>query len=211
MRRIVTIATLAVLTVAALLLLAGPAAAVDVQIAAYTPSELRTGPMVPGSTWTFTYALGSYQTPIGSGVPATVYIMEHRTQRVAARFDTTLLPGAFVEDPSVEIAAAVAASREVLSDASAAALVRLFGRQWRAVVGVCREAPAYAEPAGPGTGVPLGVAADGRWPTRTREVASPWTFLMFTDGLFEVRRGAGPERLGVEGLRGLLSDAGGDA
>jgi serine phosphatase RsbU (regulator of sigma subunit) len=55
-------------------------------------------------------------------------------------------------------------------------------------------------------GVPLGVIAAGRWPTRTREVAVPWTFLMFTDGLFEVRRGAGPERLGVDGLTSLLRD-----
>jgi serine phosphatase RsbU (regulator of sigma subunit) len=55
-------------------------------------------------------------------------------------------------------------------------------------------------------GVPLGVIADGRWPTRTREVRSPWRMLMFTDGLFEVRRGAGPERLGVPGIVGLLRD-----
>ncbi len=55
-------------------------------------------------------------------------------------------------------------------------------------------------------GVPLGVVTDGRWPTRTQTVASPWTFLMFTDGLFEVRRGAGPERLGVDGLIGLVRE-----
>jgi serine phosphatase RsbU (regulator of sigma subunit) len=55
-------------------------------------------------------------------------------------------------------------------------------------------------------GVPLGVITDGRWPTRTLTVETPWTLLMFTDGLFEIRRGAGPERLGVEGLTDLIRD-----
>ena len=64
------------------------------------------------------------------------------------------------------------------------------------------EGDTVEEVAGDDRGVPLGVIADGRWPTRTREVSTPWTFLMFTDGLFEGRRGAGPERLGVEGLHG---------
>ena len=56
-------------------------------------------------------------------------------------------------------------------------------------------------------GVPLGVITDGRWPTGPADLTSPWTFLMFTDGLFEVRRGAGSERLGVDGLIGCSASS----
>lgn len=53
-------------------------------------------------------------------------------------------------------------------------------------------------------GVPLGVMSDAAWPTRAVTVEVPWTLLLFTDGLYEVRSGAGSERLGVDGLVGLL-------
>jgi serine phosphatase RsbU (regulator of sigma subunit) len=68
------------------------------------------------------------------------------------------------------------------------------------------EGDAVEEVADDDRGVPLGVVTGARWPTRTRVVRPPWTLLMFTDGLFEVRRGAGPERLGVPGLVGLLRE-----
>lgn len=96
MRRLIVLITFCSLLIAILLAVSGPAAAADVTIHAYTPSDLRTGLMLPNTTWTFTYLLAGDQTPIGAGVPATVYIMEHRTQRVAARFDTTMLPGSGV-------------------------------------------------------------------------------------------------------------------
>jgi hypothetical protein len=96
MKRLIVLVMLSVLLIATMLALSGPAAAADVTIYANTPSEIRTGPVLPGTTWTFTYLLAGDQTLIGSGVPATVYIVEHRTQRVAARFDTTLLPGSGV-------------------------------------------------------------------------------------------------------------------
>ncbi len=53
-------------------------------------------------------------------------------------------------------------------------------------------------------GVPLGVASDTFWATGTRSLGPSWTLLMFTDGLFEVRRGEGSERLGVDGLITML-------
>jgi hypothetical protein len=96
MRRFVVLITLCLLLMATLLAVSGPAAAADVTIYANTPSDLRTGPVLPDTTWTFTYLLAGNQTLIGAGVPATVYIMEHRTQRVAAQFDTTMLPGSGV-------------------------------------------------------------------------------------------------------------------
>lgn len=96
MKRLLALTTFAVLVIATMLLMSGPAAAWDVNINAVSPSELKTGPMIPNSTWTFTYVVSDPQALIGSGVPATVYIMEHRTQRVASTFATTLLPGSGV-------------------------------------------------------------------------------------------------------------------
>ncbi len=93
MRRLIALMTFCTLLIATVLALSGPAVAADVIIAANSPSDLRTGPMLPNTTWTFTYAVGGDQTLIGTGVPATVYIMEHRTQKVATTFATTLLPG----------------------------------------------------------------------------------------------------------------------
>jgi hypothetical protein len=93
MKPLAKIVTFSVLLIATVLALSGPAAAADVTINAYDPSALRTGSMVPHSSWTFTYVVADDRSLIGAGVPATVYIMEHRTQRVAARFDTTMLRG----------------------------------------------------------------------------------------------------------------------
>lgn len=88
-----TVPMICVLTATVLLVLSGPAAAADLTIYANAPAEIRTGPMLQGSTWTFTYLLAGDQALIGAGMPATVYIVEHRTQRVADQFSTTLLPG----------------------------------------------------------------------------------------------------------------------
>ena len=54
-------------------------------------------------------------------------------------------------------------------------------------------------------GVPLGVIPDAQWATHVQPLGPSWTLLMFTDGLFEVRRGNGSERLGVDGLITMLS------
>jgi serine phosphatase RsbU (regulator of sigma subunit) len=53
-------------------------------------------------------------------------------------------------------------------------------------------------------GVPLGVTSDAQWATQVQPLGGSWTLLMFTDGLFEVRRGEGSERLGVDGLITML-------
>jgi serine phosphatase RsbU (regulator of sigma subunit) len=53
-------------------------------------------------------------------------------------------------------------------------------------------------------GLPLGIAPDARWETHEHPVPGEWSVVMFTDGLFEVRRGEGSERLGLEGLIALL-------
>lgn len=96
MRRLIVLITFCALLTTALFAMSGPAVAADVTIYAYTPAESRTGSMLPNTTWTFTYLLAGDQTLIGAGVPATVYIMEHRTQKVATKFGTTLLPGSGV-------------------------------------------------------------------------------------------------------------------
>ncbi len=54
-------------------------------------------------------------------------------------------------------------------------------------------------------GLPIGIAPDARWETHTEPLEPDWTILMFTDGLFEVRRGEGSERLGIEGLVSMLT------
>jgi serine phosphatase RsbU (regulator of sigma subunit) len=53
-------------------------------------------------------------------------------------------------------------------------------------------------------GLPLGIVSGTRWTTHHHAVGDEWTVLMFTDGLFEVRRGEGSERLGLDGLIAML-------
>jgi serine phosphatase RsbU (regulator of sigma subunit) len=56
-------------------------------------------------------------------------------------------------------------------------------------------------------GPPLGVIDDAAWPAQTLELPAEWAILMFTDGLIEGRVGAGPDRLGDDGLVRLLTAA----
>jgi serine phosphatase RsbU (regulator of sigma subunit) len=54
-------------------------------------------------------------------------------------------------------------------------------------------------------GVPIGITTGASWRTATEHFDADWTLLMFTDGLFEVRSGPSSERLGVDGLRTMLT------
>lgn len=58
--------------------------------------------------------------------------------------------------------------------------------------------PAEGEP-------PIGLAHDG-WSETPVALPGSWAILLYTDGITEARVGAGPERLGVEGLRDLIAD-----
>jgi serine phosphatase RsbU (regulator of sigma subunit) len=60
-------------------------------------------------------------------------------------------------------------------------------------------------------GPPLGVIPDACWPATTLELPPEWAILLFTDGLIEGRIGAGPDRLGDDGLVRLLDGARRDA
>ncbi|MDT8913798.1 SpoIIE family protein phosphatase [Amycolatopsis sp. PS_44_ISF1] len=64
-------------------------------------------------------------------------------------------------------------------------------------------------------GVPLGVVPDARWAPRDVALEPGWSLLLYTDGVFEGRVGAGSERLGHEQMSGLvlglLREAGPDA
>ncbi|HUN78309.1 MAG TPA: fused response regulator/phosphatase [Solirubrobacteraceae bacterium] len=50
---------------------------------------------------------------------------------------------------------------------------------------------------------PIGLG-DGRWSERSVALAADWAILLYTDGIIEGRIGDGPERLGEEGLLGLV-------
>jgi serine phosphatase RsbU (regulator of sigma subunit) len=57
------------------------------------------------------------------------------------------------------------------------------------------------------TSLPPGFNDAGDWPERQVEFGDRWSLLLYTDGLIEGRIGPGPDRLGTEGLMGLLRDA----
>ncbi|MYV97947.1 SpoIIE family protein phosphatase [Streptomyces sp. SID3343] len=50
------------------------------------------------------------------------------------------------------------------------------------------------------TGPALGLFPGGRWGYESIELGRDWSLLLYTDGLIEGRIGAGPERLGSDGL-----------
>jgi serine phosphatase RsbU (regulator of sigma subunit) len=58
---------------------------------------------------------------------------------------------------------------------------------------------------------PPGLSRNREWPAREVELGEHWSLLMFTDGLIEGRVGSGYDRLGAEGLIGLLTEALGDS
>jgi serine phosphatase RsbU (regulator of sigma subunit) len=51
---------------------------------------------------------------------------------------------------------------------------------------------------------PPGIAHARDWPAGEVELGDGWSLLMYTDGLVEGRIGEGPERLGSEGLTGII-------
>jgi serine phosphatase RsbU (regulator of sigma subunit) len=55
--------------------------------------------------------------------------------------------------------------------------------------------------------LPPGLNGPGTWPACEVELGDRWSLLMYTDGLIEGRTGAGPDRLGTDGLIGLVRDA----
>jgi serine phosphatase RsbU (regulator of sigma subunit) len=55
-------------------------------------------------------------------------------------------------------------------------------------------------------GLPLGITAGDGWLDHDVALSADWAVLMFTDGLFEGRTGAGSARLGVDGLIEMLGD-----
>lgn len=57
---------------------------------------------------------------------------------------------------------------------------------------------------GPG-GAGIGIG-DGRWRSEQVSLPEAWTILLYTDGIIEGRIGDGPERLGEEGLHGLIAE-----
>ena len=57
------------------------------------------------------------------------------------------------------------------------------------------------------TSLPPGLNDPEEWPERHVEFGDRWSLLLYTDGLIEGRTGPGPDRLGTEGLMGLLREA----
>jgi serine phosphatase RsbU (regulator of sigma subunit) len=57
------------------------------------------------------------------------------------------------------------------------------------------------------TSLPLGLNDLEEWPEWEVELGDRWSLLLYTDGLIEGRIGPGPDRLGTEGLTGLVREA----
>jgi len=53
-------------------------------------------------------------------------------------------------------------------------------------------------------GLPPGITSAAEWPSARVELGQSWSVVMYTDGLVEGKVGAGPERLGSEGLIRLI-------
>jgi serine phosphatase RsbU (regulator of sigma subunit) len=54
--------------------------------------------------------------------------------------------------------------------------------------------------------LPPGISHASDWPSGAVDLGASWSVLMYTDGLIEGRIGAGPERLGSDGLIGLIEN-----
>jgi serine phosphatase RsbU (regulator of sigma subunit) len=53
-------------------------------------------------------------------------------------------------------------------------------------------------------GPALGLLPGGRWPRRQVELGDEWSLMLYTDGLIEGRIGEGRERLGQDGMVGMV-------
>jgi serine phosphatase RsbU (regulator of sigma subunit) len=53
-------------------------------------------------------------------------------------------------------------------------------------------------------GLPPGITSGTDWPSAQVELGQSWSVVMYTDGLVEGKVGAGPERLGSDGLIRLI-------
>jgi serine phosphatase RsbU (regulator of sigma subunit) len=56
-------------------------------------------------------------------------------------------------------------------------------------------------------GPPLGLAEPPEWRLTEVDLGEDWSLLLYSDGIYEGRLGDRPERLGIEGLLGVLADA----
>jgi serine phosphatase RsbU (regulator of sigma subunit) len=56
-------------------------------------------------------------------------------------------------------------------------------------------------------GLPPGITTAAQWPSADVELGTSWSVLLYTDGLVEGKIGAGPERLGSDGLIKLIEKA----
>ncbi|MGY1452363.1 PP2C family protein-serine/threonine phosphatase [Streptomyces sp. SS8] len=57
-----------------------------------------------------------------------------------------------------------------------------------------------------GGGPALGVLPNARWPRTQVELGGSWSLMMYTDGLIEGRVGQGEQRLGQEGMLGIVGN-----
>ena len=57
-----------------------------------------------------------------------------------------------------------------------------------------------------GGGPPVGTFPGAEWPVSRFELPEDWSLLLYTDGITEGGAGRGSDRLGEEGLRGLIAD-----
>jgi serine phosphatase RsbU (regulator of sigma subunit) len=55
--------------------------------------------------------------------------------------------------------------------------------------------------------LPLGIAPAADWPSADLQLGPAWSVMLYTDGLIEGKIGAGPERLGSEGLIRMIEKA----
>jgi serine phosphatase RsbU (regulator of sigma subunit) len=84
--------------------------------------------------------------------------------------------------------------------------VRVAGHMPPLLVGQCGVAELESV-----TSPPLGLGSAGNWPGIQVRLDGDWSLLLYTDGLIEGRIGHGSERLGSEGLMGLITDVLGPA
>jgi serine phosphatase RsbU (regulator of sigma subunit) len=112
--------------------------------------------------------------------PALERVLEHERE----------IPLLFTTLCTLEIELSQASARMVLAGHPAPMLID--GRSVTAIAQV---------PSGP----PIGLG-NGNWSPTQLELPATWALLLYTDGITEGKVGAGPERLGTDGLKRLLAE-----